>query len=119
MKNQRILKLVLSASFLIVPFFVSAGTAGPGDLGRCSIENYRDFISKEAIYHCKLREANLRFADLENADLRFADLQLVDLEKANLQLADLREANLWKTKVTKEQAEYLRSKGFSGFVIID
>ena len=60
--------------------------------------------------------ANLQGADLRRANLQGADLRRADLRRANLQGADLRGANLWKadlnalfykTKVTKEQKEYI------------
>ena len=54
---------------------------------QCNIENYKDFIDKPDTYHCNLQEANLY------------------------------KANLRRAKVTKEQAEYLKKQGLSGFVV--
>ncbi len=95
----------------------------------CNIENYKDFIKTEGVHKCDLRGADLRGADLRFADLRFADLRFADLRFADLRFADLRWAVLqWANlevayligaKVTQDQAEYLKSEGLSGFVVVE
>ena len=67
---------------------------------------------------------NLQWADLSGVDLREVKLQGANLIGANLMGAnlrgmDLRETDLRRATVTKKQAEYLKSKGYSGFVIED
>ena len=64
-----------------------------------------------------LQSANLRAADLGWADLRRADLTGANLFFANLFSAKLGGAKLAGAKVTKKQAKYLSSRGFSGFVV--
>ena len=87
-----------------------------------------------------LKEANLDStgfgsADLRGADLRGAIFQWTYFQQADLRGADLRgtrlsgavlqntkgrsRANLNNAKVTKDQAENLKSRGFSGFVIVE
>ena len=73
--------------------------------------------------------SNLRFANLQGAKLRFANLQEADLQGANLQganlqgaklrFANLHDVNLQGAKVTKQQAEYLKSENRSGFVVVE
>ena len=68
--------------------------------------------------------ANLRGADFRGANLRGASFIGADLYKADLRGANLKriwfdkDTNLRKAIVTKEQAEYLRSKGLYGNFII-
>ncbi len=76
-----------------------------------------------------LRGANLRWTDLRRAylveaDLRGTNLQMAYLRgavfyDADLRGADLQGADLTDAKVTTEQAEYLKSRGFSGFVVVE
>ena len=116
----------------------------PATTTECNADNFRDFIIKTGIYNCDLRGeiliavvlpgANLRGADLRGADLLLADLTGADLRGADLYKADLREAdlrgadltgadltgvNLNNTKVTQDQADYLKSKGLSGFMVVE
>ena len=99
-------------SILWAGLFLSFGwTAGSETKADCNIENYS---IKEGVHEC----------DLNRADLRGADLIAAYLGGSNLRGADLREADLTKAKwagakVTPEQAEFLRSKGHSGFVVVE
>ena len=69
-----------------------------------------------------LHAVNLTGADLREADLRGVSLQKLKpgLKKVQVWFApDLREADLRGAKVTRSQADYLRTQGLSGFVVID
>ena len=102
--------LIIFLSFVVVAGCVTSRvkTRAVASEG-CNIENYKDFINKEGFHSCDLREADLRLADLREADLYKADLYKVDL----------RGAGLTGAKVTQDQAEYLRSRGLSGFVVVE
>ena len=95
----------------------------------CNIENYQDYINKLGFHNCDLRGANLQGADLDRANLSFSDLRGANLAKAslvdailagtNLRYANLQGVNIKGAKVSLANAHYLRSKGLSGFVIIE
>ncbi len=102
--------LILCLGFVFVAGCVTSGVKARFTASeKCNIANYKDFINKKGVHNCDLQGANLRWADLRGADLRRADLQWT-----NFRYADLEEA-----KVTAEQAEYLKSEGFSGFVVVE
>ena len=101
----------------------------------CNIENYKDFIKEDGIHKCNLRGADLtreilNFANLSQADLRNAKVTNAMFHKADLSKADIRGANFEEaynlsgvnlngTKVTQKQADYLKSEGHSGFVVVE
>jgi hypothetical protein len=58
-----------------------------------------------------LIDANLIDANLEDADLRGANLRGADLRGANLIDANLEEADLSHANLSKEQLEYVKSRG--------
>ncbi len=102
------MKTILILLFLSLSLFAQAED-------KCDIENYRDFINKKGVHKCDLREADLRGANLHRANLHRANLY-----KADLRGADLYRAVLIGAKVTKAQADYLRSKGYiGGFVVVE
>ena len=101
-------------------------------------------ITNKAPLMVDLKWANLKGADLQDADLERANLIGADLSWANLKGADLTGAWLYKSYVrvedlfntylygtkfkgadltgavvTQRQAEYLSSKGYKGFVVVE
>ena len=135
------MKTILLLLFLSLGYFAQADKSAEV---QCTIENYKDFIDKPGLHVCNLRGADLteedfretnligaqlQMANLQGADLTGADLQMANLQGADLTGADLRETSLplmylFKAiligaKVTQAQAEYLRRRGFSGFVVVE
>ena len=107
----------------------------------CNIHNYKNFIKKPGVHNCDFRGANLFGLFLLRANLQGADLREVDLSGTNFEGADLRgaifygsktpgslipewevylqDAILTGAKVTKNQAKYLESQGYSDFVVVE
>ena len=66
-----------------------------------------------------LERANLRWAILKGADFTRTNLRYAILVGANLERANFTEADLTGATVTQKQAEYLKSQGRSGFVVVE
>lgn len=74
-------------------------------------------LKRAYLVEADLRGADLRLADLSGADLAGVDFRGAYLRGADLQGADLIGVDLRGAIVTPSQAEYLKSKGFSGFIV--
>jgi len=111
--------ILVLLSFVFVSSCVTSGvkTRAVASEAECNIENYQDFINRPGVHNCDLRDADLSGADLRGANLQGANLERADLQQADLLHAHLKGASLRLAKVTKEQAEYLESQGYSGFVV--
>ena len=128
------MKLILFVSLLSVGVFVKADCnnqftpqvkKSPKDLVGANFEGAK--MDGVDFGGANLVGANLKRAKLQGADLEGANLVDADLERADLQGVDLRGANFEEAKmdgvdlrgaiVSKDQAEFLESLGYSGFVI--